>query len=246
MVDRICIGVDGCPGGWICVVQAADGTLHARFEAAFEEVVACNEDAIFAVDMPIGLPDVGHGIEPGVRGCDREARRLLGFPRSTSVFSAPVRDLLAIDSGDIVRDHTEASRISQAVSGRKVTRQTMNILPRIREVDELLQSRPALRDRIFEVHPELSFRQINGASLDAGKRSREGRAIRIGHLAELHGEQTLTQLQSRIKGTPARTEDLLDALACLWSAERIAMGAHMTIPEHPEHDATGLPMSISW
>lgn len=246
MVDRICIGVDGCPGGWICVVQAADGTLHARFEAAFEEVVACNEDAIFAVDMPIGLPDVGHGIEPGVRGCDREARRLLGFPRSTSVFSAPVRDLLAIDSGDIVRDHTEASRISQAVSGRKVTRQTMNILPRIREVDELLQSRPALRDRIFEVHPELSFRALQGSTVVDGKRTPAGRRCRLDLLAGVFGPQVLVDLQEQIRGTPARTEDLLDALACLWSADRIARGVHETVPEPPEHDATGLRMSISW
>ena len=246
MNDGVHIGVDGCPGGWIYVIRSIDDTISARFEPSIDALAALDDVVAVGIDMPIGLPDAEHGIEPGVRGCDREARRLLGFPRSTSVFSAPVRDLLEIDSGDIVRDHVEASRRSHAVSGRKVTRQTMNILPRIREVDGLLQQRLDLRDRIFEVHPELAFRQINGASLDAGKRSREGRAIRIGHLAELHGEQTLTQLQSRIKGTPARTEDLLDALACLWSAERIAMGAHMTIPEHPEHDATGLQMSISW
>lgn len=246
MDDRTCIGVDGCPGGWICVEQAGSGSFRADFSPAFEDVVARHAEAVFAVDMPIGLPDAGHGVEPGIRGCDRAARGLLGHPRSSSVFPAPVRDLLAIDSGDIVRDHTEASRISQAVSGRKVTRQTMNILPRIREVDELLQSRPALRDRIFEVHPELSFRALQGSTVVDGKRTPAGRRCRLDLLAGVFGPQVLVDLQEQIRGTPARTEDLLDALACLWSADRIARGVHETVPEPPEHDATGLRMSISW
>ena len=144
-----------------------------------------------------------------------------------------------IDSGDIVRDHTEASRISQAVSGRKVTRQTMNILPRIREVDELLQSRPALRDRIFEVHPELSFRALQGSTVVDGKRTPAGRRCRRDLLADVFGSEALAGVEEQIRGTPARTEDLLDALACLWSADRIARGVHGTVPEPPEHDAEG-------
>mgnify|MGYP002021528499 FL=1 len=246
MDDRICIGADGCPGGWICVVSAGDGPLRAVFTPSLGDVVAHPADATVAVDMPIGLPDAEHGMEPGIRGRDRAARGLLGHPRSSSVFSAPVRELLAIDSGDIVRDHTEASRISQAVSGRKVTRQTMNILPRIREVDELLQSRPALRDRIFEVHPELSFRALQGSTVVDGKRTPAGRRCRWDLLADVFGSEALAGVEEQIRGTPARTEDLLDALACLWSADRIARGVHGTVPEPPEHDATGLRMSISW
>ena len=96
MDDRICIGADGCPGGWICVVSAGDGPLRAVFTPSLGDVVAHPADATVAVDMPIGLPDAGHGMEPGIRGCDRAARGLLGHPRSSSVFPAPVRDLLAI------------------------------------------------------------------------------------------------------------------------------------------------------
>ena len=246
MTDETHIGIDGCPGGWIAVFRSPGRPLAVRVDATVDWVCEHEGGCTVGIDMPIGLPDAEHGVEPGIRGCDRAARGLLGHPRSSSVFSAPVRDLLAIDSGDIVRDHTEASRISQMVSGRKVTRQTMNILPRIREVDGLLQHRPALRDRIFEVHPELSFRALQGSTVVDGKRTPAGRRCRRDLLADVFGSEALAALQEQIRGTPARTEDLLDALACLWSAERIARGTQVTIPQHPEHDATGLSMSICW
>ena len=48
--------------------------------------------SVVAVDMPIGLLE-----EPssGGRECDKEARRLLGTPRRSSVFTPPTKPALA-------------------------------------------------------------------------------------------------------------------------------------------------------
>jgi predicted RNase H-like nuclease len=53
--------------------------------------------------------------------------------------------------------HREACRRSRASAphGKGISRQTFNILPKIREVNDLLRERPELRDLIREIHPEL-------------------------------------------------------------------------------------------
>jgi predicted RNase H-like nuclease len=63
---------------------------------------------VVAVDVPIGLP------ERGSRDCDVEARRLLGV-RSSSVFPAPIRAMLAAGS------QAEASRIGHGAEGKRVS-----------------------------------------------------------------------------------------------------------------------------
>lgn len=41
-------------------------------------------------------------------------------------------------------------------------------------------------------------------------------------------------------------DDILDAFAALWTAERISREEHETLPEHPATDARGLPMRIAY
>ena len=241
---RTCIGIDACPGGWACVFNGADGTLSVEFMDSLDRMLEAFSDSIIGIDIPIGLPDGATGIEPGIRQCDKQARRLLGFPRSTSIFSSPVRPLLDIDEKDIAKAHHEASAITMDISNRKVTRQTMNILPRIREVDFLLQRSGSLRNRMFEVHPELIFMEINGGPIEESKRTLEGRARRMTCLQRIFAPEAVESCISMITGTPIKHDDLIDALACCWSADRIARGTHRETPVEPEFDSTGLRMTI--
>jgi predicted RNase H-like nuclease len=39
-------------------------------------------------------------------------------------------------------------------------------------------------------------------------------------------------------------DDILDAFAALWTAERITSGVAVTLPENKPLDSTGLPMRI--
>jgi predicted RNase H-like nuclease len=80
------VGVDGCPGGWLAMAYDAEaGTLTPEIHATFRAVLdAYPGAASVAIDIPIGLLE-----GTPQRRCDVEARKVLGFPRRTSVFRAP-------------------------------------------------------------------------------------------------------------------------------------------------------------
>ena len=125
------IGVDGCRAGWFFVAIDPSGQTRCGVVEKLDGLVskADEADRIF-VDIPIGLPDKP---ETGGRECDRFARRVLGPPRQSSVFSAPARVVLEAN------DFEDAKRLSLKASSGKISKQTFNILPKIREVDTLLR-----------------------------------------------------------------------------------------------------------
>src|SRR5690606_31915637 len=115
-----------------------------------ELVSVSQEFAVLAIDIPIGLTD------DGPRPPDVAARALLG-PRASSVFPAPVRATLNANS------YEDACDLSFAARGKRLSKQSFAILPKIREVDELLRTRSATEFPVpvHEVHPEVSFCYLN-------------------------------------------------------------------------------------
>ena len=214
-------GVDGCRAGWVVV----DGG-RAWVAPTFADVVSSlPTDAVIGIDIPIGLLEES---VPGGRACDRLARRRLGPGRTGSVFSAPPRPALGF------RSLPEAQ-----TAGFRMTLQTLNITPKIADVDATID--PALQRRVHEVHPELAFIALaDGIPLAHSKRRAAGRAERVA-LLRRHGI-TVPEVP-----TGAAPDDLLDACATGWSAGRIAVGTAEGVPEgEPVLDARGLRMQISW
>lgn len=217
-------GVDGCRNGWVAVVKDADG-IRARIVATPSELHALfDQAAVVAIDIPIGLA------ESGPRACDHHARRYLPR-RASSVFPAPIRPILHID------DFETARKICS------VTKQTVAITKKVREVDHLLQTHHELRERVFEVHPEVSFATWNGNEPIAdSKHSLEGRERRrqlvVAHFGEEALDAALAATHKR-----AKLDDVLDAFAALWTAERIAANHHGVLGDG-RADATGLLMRI--
>lgn len=228
-------GVDGCKGGWICAVrETSTGAL--RFELAATPAALLQLDPlpkIVCVDIPIGLPEAGR------RECDVSARERLGWPRRSSVFPAPIRPSLNS------RDREEASRITEAVDGRRVGAQGWALYPKIRAVDELLTTSSAARRRIREVHPEVCFWAWNGGNaLREGKQTLAGKKQRL-RLAETWlGTGVLTAARCGYSTRQVADDDILDAIAALWTATRIAAGTSETLPRKLHKDATGIPMQI--
>ena len=226
-------GVDGCPGGWIAVLRdlVSLEVTHALLpdaDALFELASTC--DAL-ALDLPMGLP------ARGARACDLEARRRLGAPRGRSVFPAPVRAALA------ARSHAEASRITERVDGRCVSVQAWNLFRRIGAVDERLT--PVWQARIREVHPELSFAVWAGRALRHGKRTPAGRAEREARIDAAGDREARHVARAAFRVRDVAHDDLLDAFAALWTAERIRAGTASALPEGREVvDARGLRMAI--
>lgn len=111
------VGVDGCRGRWLAVAMNPDsGSIAASIhETPDALLLAYSDAAAVALDMPIGLTCK----KP--RECDIAARRLLGWPRSSSVFPAPIRPALSAVSRE------EANRITRQQDGRGVGCQAWNI-----------------------------------------------------------------------------------------------------------------------
>ncbi len=228
-------GVDGCPTGWFCVLWDRHGDgIGARILSRASDIVALSAsyDAI-AVDIPVGLT------EAGPRDCDREARAVLRAPRASSVFPAPIRPALG------ARDRLEASEITRRADGRGVGVQSWGILPKIADVDAALRAAPAARRRIWEVHPEVSFWAWNGnRPMQHGKKSREGRRERLALVEATFGANAFAVTRGRFTKKQVADDDVLDAFAAAWTAERILRGVAQSLPEQPPRDRAGLPMGI--
>lgn len=235
-------GVDGFKLGWV-VAFLEDGRsgLRARIALAerFEEVRDCTADCeAVGIDIPIGLSD------DGGRECDSAARGILG-ERASSVFPAPVRAVLA------AKTHQEANRISRRAAQVGITAQAFALVPKIREVDEVITRR--LQARMFEVHPELCFQQaLNGGKpLGFPKRSAIGAVQRLRLLQavgiDAHGLVSEWELSAarRLAGKVG-LDDLLDALAAAWTARRKVQGLAKDVTETAERDGKGLLMQMTW
>ena len=217
--------MDGCPGGWVGAQVSAGAVEWRLFRSARELVDASTATAATAVDAPIGLTDAGP------RDCDRAARALLRR-RGSSVFPAPVRSVLAATS------YAEACRISREAQGKALSIQAWNITGKIAELDAALTDNP---DAVVECHPEVSFLLLAGSALPP-KKSADGVAARIAALSRWIPDVTHA-LERRPAGP--RVDDVLDALVCAWTANRVRSGTAQRLPEgRLQRDRLGRPMQI--
>ena len=97
--------------------------------------------------------------------------------------------------------YAEANAASVAAQKKGIPQQAWAIYPKIREVDEALQANAALRGRVFEVHPELTFSTWSDAPILPAKRTPEGHVIRRAlidnHFGPLAFESARNQVQPR-------------------------------------------------
>lgn len=227
-------GADGCKAGWYRVSRSTDSGL-LRFDVlqrASELLSTPPVPEIVTLDIPIGLPDAGQ------RLCDQKARRLLGIRRN-SVFPAPIRSALEAQS------RGDASQITEAKDGRKVSAQGWAIFRKVREVDELLQSNTDARLKLYEVHPELCFWAWAGERpMSYSKKKTPGRHERHVLACRWLGVDPLDIGRSAWRRKQLADDDILDAVAALWTATRISEGVARSLPSDPPRDSTDLPMRI--
>jgi predicted RNase H-like nuclease len=220
-VTRV-LGVDGSRGGWVAVALERGRFATARFATRFVDLVD-DEAAVIGVDIPLGS-------NGAVRAADRAARRLLGR-RGASVFDAPPRDVLDAP------DHATANRWCRERHGRGLSAQAWNLAPKMLDVEPHWHEAP---QRIFEVHPELSFATMGDGVVEEPKKSWAGQRIRTRLLAEA-GIRVPDELG---RAGTAGPDDVLDAAAVAWSAARIAAGEQRGVPDPPERDAANRPIVI--
>ena len=229
----ILAGADGCRAGWVVLRQDGSGPVEvAIVRGAVDLIESVRTDGLLLVDVPVGLP------ERGARQADRLARQFLGWPRMCSVFSAPIRPVLG------AADWAAASRIRRQVEGKGMSRQAWGIEPKVREMDAAVRALDNSQSRVREGHPEVSFAAWAGQPMQYAKKRAAGRTEREALINARYGKDAVESLWPRIRGQGVARDDLVDAFAMLWSAERLAAGQAEVLPTAPEYDATGLRMEI--
>jgi predicted RNase H-like nuclease len=226
---HVLAGVEPCTGGWLVVPGNLQGITLAPQPgyvlASLADVLDYRPSfSVVALHAPVGLTDGPDEL----RLCDTQAKQMLGR-RGGAVVAAPSRKLLDAHTFE------EAKQIDPSLD---IVR--WRALPKAVEAIREVQS---WRQRlVWEVNPELAFRQMNdGVELRYGRRSMHGmqerRALLVDKLAG--AERVLAQ---RPKGV--REGKLLDALADLWTARRIVARAITRMADPPAWDADGVRMDI--
>jgi predicted RNase H-like nuclease len=229
------LGIDGCRGGWFYVWLHTEDSHGFGILKTIDALTGLvdNTDAFVLIDMPIGLSETG----PHERQCDKAARKLLK-KRGSSIFPAPCRQSLQ------AHDYLTASDINHKVTGRRLSRQTYHLMPKIWELDGFIRGSGRGLE-IREFHPELGFLALNRfVPLTFSKKNVSGQRERLEILSRYApcSPAILSEAAKRFPRNQAGVDDILDALC---GAVAASFKDHLvSLPAVPETDPRGLPMQI--
>jgi predicted RNase H-like nuclease len=230
------VGVDGCRSGWCAVIFDGRNVRAALYNNVAELWQGNKGAGLILIDMPIGILDNATD-----RPCDYAVRKLIGRRRS-SLFPMPCRATLSEAT------YREASQTNFEITGRKLSKEMWNIMPKMRELDDFLAENLEARNIIKETHPELCLAGLNGGtSMEyAKKKDREkGFVERLDVLRRYNSDSSAIiekALKEHRRKDVAR-DDIVDALALAITAshgeEKLTV-----IKSDPTCDSHGLPMQM--
>ena len=211
-MTALAAGIDVAPGAWVMAIIGPDRDhpselLAAEHVAELIDVCRTRGVAAVGIDIPIGFATNGD------RASDRLARKRVGG-RHSSVFTTPAYAVLSSPEGD----YLAASALNEQEAGRRITKQSFNLLSRSREVRAAIS--PGDQPWVSEVHPECSFAALNGSPSLQSKHQAGGRRERISLVeANVAADAARVSMYG-----PAPVVDALDAYAAAWSAARRSTG----------------------
>jgi len=229
------IGIDGCRYGWFVVKTNQQDWKIELIKNINDLKIEDNITKQIIIDIPIGLPNR----DLKARECDIIARKLLG-KRASSIFSAPIREILDAEN------YKTACSINKEFTGKKISLQTWNLIPKIKEIDNFLMKNKRYITVFNESHPELVFWFLNGKKdLINNKKSNDGILERLNILSkydsrvfEIYNLALRKYLRKDVK-----KDDIIDAIA-------LALSAYLSnnnlngIPIKPEKDNFEIEMKI--
>ena len=238
-MQNVHMGVDGCRGGWLAIQLSGTGDWNTVLVQSNQALASLIESTqLTLIDIPIGLLNSG----APQRECDRQARKALGMPRATSVFSAPCRRAVYANS------YSKASKLNRQLLGKKLSKQSWNITAKIRQIDELLQTKPRLRNNLRECHPEVCFWALNNKnSMRHNKKLKAGREERLSVLSRYikESEKIFTYASREYNRQKVAPDDVLDAMVIAVTA-MLGRESLETFPDNPKTDDLGLSMEIAY
>lgn len=231
--DGLYIGVDGCKGGWIAAVLDQGELRLGKYISISSLVERYPEFDAFLIDMAIGLRDRLDQTRP-----DHAAKIELG-KKASSVFPIPSRSA-------VYADNEETQKLENIRTlGKSLAKQSIAIIPKIRELDVFLRDHPDYKNRILESHPEVAFARLNGSVVMSRKKEEPGPSERIHILSEFLEAKELSGFYDKAKKLGCNQDDLIDAVCLAVTGALYAHGQCETIPEKPEADEKGLLMKLT-
>ncbi len=227
------LGVDGCKDGWIAAVLDHGILRVERLDSIAALINRYPVFDSFLIDMVIGLRN-----RPEQQRPDSLARKELRS-RASTVFPVPSRTAVYADG------EAAQKQANLAALGKSLAKQTVAIIPKIREVDEYLDSHPEYKNRILESHPELDFARLNGSVLFSRKKKPEGIEERKAILKKYLSGIDLPDVGEKAKELNCKADDILDAVCLAVTAALEANGLCETLPDEPAQDEKGLDMKLT-
>ena len=186
----------------------------------------------FLIDMAIGLRNSTKQIRP-----DDEARKELG-PKASTVFPIPSRDAVYAEGEEAQK------QANRRTLGKSLAKQSLAIIPKIKELDTFLNNHPEYKNKILESQPEVDFARLNGAVLMSRKKEEPGPTQRKAVLSELLDQERLHGMYEQARELGCKQDDMIDAICLAVTGALYAHGQYETIPDKPEPDDQGLLMQL--
>ncbi len=198
-------GIDGCKAGWLLITyKAGKYSWHLLQDINQLSNIIIGSARLF-IDMPIGLAAQNHP-----RTIEKVLRNELGN-RSATVFNVPVREAV------YESDKQRAKELNIKITGKSLSEQSLNIKPKILELDQFLKQKPKDLE-LIESHPELCFKYLNGSILQTRKSEKSGVEERL-EILKNYDPACLKVYKSIFQNTlrkHIKADDIVDALVlCL-------------------------------
>ena len=209
------IGVDGTSSGWIASIgSSADKCLSTiKFSDSLNKLLSEHPDSMIVIDMPIELNKKKY-----LRTCDILAKKYLGKSFQSSIFIPPLKKVLKCNT------YQEANELSKQIAGKGLSKQSWHLKRKISEVQEVSK----LSNKIYEGHPECTFKMLKKEALKAKKKSVSGIFERLDLLKKVGLDPLSVSLNLR-NNSSIKIDDVLDSMVLFITALRIVDGNYLCL-----------------
>ena len=209
------IGIDGTSTGWIASIGSARNKVLStiRYSEKLDRLLSTYPNSVVVIDMPIELNKKNY-----LRECDVLAKKYLGSNFQSSVFIPPLKRVLQCSS------YQEANKLSKEITGRGLSKQAWYLKNKINEVRGVSK----IYNRVYEGHPECSFKMLKKETLIAKKKSVLGIFERLDLLKKAGLDPVSISIEIE-KNSKIKIDDVLDSMALFITALRIVEGNYLCL-----------------
>ena len=209
------IGIDGASTGWIASIGSARSKCLSTitFSESLDRLLSGYPNSVVVIDMPIELNKKNY-----LRQCDVLAKKYLGRNFQSSVFIPPLKKVLQCST------YQEANKLSKEITGKGLSKQSWYLKNKINEVRTVSKK----YNKVYEGHPECSFKMLKNETLFAKKKSVLGIFERIDLLRKAGLDPSSMRIEIE-KNSKIKIDDILDSMVLFITALRIFEGNYLCL-----------------